>query len=131
MLTAAAPERQATVSFGLMAISAYRHGFDHIMQFAAGTGPVNPDDPDRLVGFAVWPKFGFNAPLNPADLNAAHSARLRECGTVQDVLAADPAWWAAHGGGGFMRFDLTADSRSWDILLNYLYEVLPLPEIEP
>lgn len=131
MLAADAPERLATVSFGLMAISAYRLGFDHIMLFAAGNGPIDPDDPEGLVGFAVWPKFGFDAILHPAELNAAPSEALRECGTVQDVIATDPDWWAEHGRGRDMRFDLTADSRSWTILLNYLYDVLPLPEIEP
>lgn len=131
MLAADAPERLATVSFGLMAISAYRLGFDHIMLFAAGSGPIDPDDPEGFVGFAVWPKFGFDAALQPAELNAAPSEALRACETVQDVIAIDPDWWAEHGRGRDMRFDLTAGSRSWTILLNYLYDALPLPEIEP
>ncbi|MES2076636.1 MAG: hypothetical protein V4462_13560 [Pseudomonadota bacterium] len=71
MLAGDAPERLATVAFGLMAISAYRLGFNHISLFAAGNGPIDPDDPDGFVGFAVWPKFGFDAPLVPAELNMA------------------------------------------------------------
>ena len=89
VLAADAPERMATVAFGLMAISAYRRGFDHISLFAAGNGPIDPDDPDGFVGFAVWPKFGFDAPLEPAELNMAPSKPLRACRTVQEVIAVD------------------------------------------
>ncbi len=131
MLAGDAPERLATISFGLMAISAYRLGFDHITLFAAGNGPIDLDDPDGFVGFAVWPKFGFDAPLEPAELNAESSEALRACRTVQEVIAADPDWWNLHGRGRDMRFDLTSGSHSWTILLNYLYQVLPLSEIEP
>jgi hypothetical protein len=131
MLAVDAPERMGTVAFGLMAISAYRLGFRHISLLAAGNGPIDPDDPDGFVGFAVWPKFGFDAPLEPAELNMAPSEALRACRTVQEVIAVDPEWWEVHGRGRDMRFDLSADSRSWGILLNYLYQSLPLPEIEP
>ncbi len=131
MLSADAPERLATVAFGLMAISAYRLGFRHIALFAAGNGPIDPGDPDGFVGFAVWPKFGFDAPLDPAELNGAPSEALRACKSVLDAIAVDPDWWAAHGRGREMQFDLSAGSRSWMILLNYLYQVLPPPEVEP
>jgi hypothetical protein len=131
MWAADAPERLTTVAFGLMAITAYRQGFDHITLFAAGNGPIDSDGPDAFVGFAVWPKFGFDAALHHAELNVAPSEALRACATVQDVVGIDPDWWLAHGRGRDMHFDLTADSRSWTILLDYLYEVLPLPEIEP
>lgn len=131
MLAGDAPERLATVAFGLMAISAYRLGFDHISLFAAGNGPIDPDDPDGVVGFAVWPKFGFDAPLDPVELNMAPSKALRACRTVQEVIAADPDWWNEHGRGRDMRFNLGANSQSWTILLDYLYQSLPLVEIEP
>lgn len=131
MLAGDAPERLATVAFGLMAISAYRLGFRHISLFAAGNGPIDPDDPDGFVGFAVWPKFGFDAPLEPAELNMAPSEALRACRTVQEVNVVDPEWWNVHGRGREMRFDLNAGSRSWKILLNYLYQSLPLKEFEP
>lgn len=130
MLAGDAPERLATVAFGLMAISAYRLGFNHISLFAAGNGPIDPDEPDGFVGFAVWPKFGFDAPLDPAEINMAPSEALRACRTVQEVIAVDPEWWNVHGRGRDMRFDLSADSRSWEILLNYLYQSLHTQEIE-
>lgn len=131
VLSEDAPERLATVAFGLMAISAYRLGFYSISLFAAGNGPIDPDDPDGFVGFAVWPKFGFDAQLEPAELNMAPSEALRACRTVQDVIAEDPDWWNVYGRGRDMRFDLSAGSRSWGILLNYLYQSLHLPEFEP
>lgn len=126
MLLADAPSRLATVSFGLMAISAYRHGFHHISLMAAGDGPVDPGEDDRFVGYAVWPKFGFDAPLEPVDLNAAPTVALRACRSVQEVISVDPAWWENNGRGRPMRFDLMANSQSWRILLDYLCEVLPL-----
>lgn len=129
MLAPDAPDRLATVAFGQMAISAYRRGFRHIMLYAAGNGPLDRSDPHGLVGFNVWPKFGFDAVLSPAELNAASPA-LRACKTVQEVIATDPQWWPQHGRARDMRFDLTPNSRSWTVLLNYLYHVLPLPEIE-
>lgn len=131
MLAGDAPDRLATVAFGLMAISAYRLGFDHISLFAAGNGPIDQDDPEGIVGFAVWPKFGFDAPLEPAEINMAPSEALRACQTVQEVIAVDAEWWSGHGRGRDMHFDLSADSRSWAILLNYLYQSLPMQEIEP
>lgn len=97
----------------------------------AGNGPVDPDDPEGFVGFVVWPKFGFDAPLSPAELNTSPTAALRACETVQDVIAADIDWWTQCGRGRDMSFDLRANSRSWTILINYLYDVLPLTEIEP
>lgn len=130
MLTANAPKRLATVSFGLMAITAYRFGFEHIGIFAAGNGPLDQNDAEGLVGFVVWPKFGFDAAMHPAELNATQSKAMRECATVQDMITTDPDWWQVYGRGRDMCFDLSAHSRSWKILLNYLYEVLPLPEIE-
>ncbi|MYM28320.1 hypothetical protein GTP58_08285 [Duganella sp. CY15W] len=130
MLTGDAPERLASVAFGLMAILAYRLGFNHISLFAAGNGPIDPDNPDGFVGFAVWPKFGFDAPLALAELTMAPSEALRACRTVQEVIAVDPEWWNVHGWGRDMRFDLSADSRSWAILLNYLHQSLHRQEIE-
>ena len=131
VLAGDAPKRLATVAFGLMAITAYRNGFSQIKLFAAGNGPIDPDDPDGFVGFAVWPKFGFDAPLEPAEMNTVDDPNLRRCRTVQDVIKTDSDWWDAHGTGRYMRFDLRAGSRSWLILLDYLYETLLSPEIEP
>lgn len=120
MLVADAPERLCTVSFALLACTAYRLGFAEVTLFAAGRGYGSaPLDEEDLVGYQVWPKFGFDAPLVAADLN--RNPLLAHCHSVQDVLAIDAGWWEANGRGMEMRFDLTADSRSWRVLLNYLW----------
>src|SRR5699024_4907467 len=95
-----------------------------ISLFAGGDGPPAADLEDGdLIGYFVWPKFGFDAPLLPVDLNMAPD-HIRDCTSVLGVVEADPAWWEAHGRGREMYFDLTADSASWKVLLNYLYTVL-------
>jgi len=120
-----APERLCTIAFGLQACTAFLLGFAEITLFAAGRGRGDVElDMDDMVGYQVWPKFGFDAHLEPADLNA--HAHLAKCKSVQDVINRDPEWWAANGHGIEMRFDLTPNSRSWQILLDYLYDVLPL-----
>jgi hypothetical protein len=119
MLNDDAPERLCTVAFSLLACTAYRKAFDEVTLFAAGRGyGGSPLDKDDLVGYQVWPKFGFDAPLVPADLN--RYPQLAKCCSVQDVHAIDAKWWEANGRGTEMRFDLSADSRSWRVLLNYL-----------
>lgn len=124
MLNEAAPARFCTVAFGLMACTAYRHGFTRISLFAGGDGPPAADLEDGdLIGYFVWPKFGFDAPLLPVDLNMAPD-HIRDCTSVLGVVEADAAWWEAHGRGREMYFDLAADSASWKVLLNYLYTVL-------
>jgi hypothetical protein len=138
LLDPSAPKRFCTLAFGLMAITAFKLDFVEISLFAAGRAPVNKDDPDAMVGFAVWPKFGFDAEVNPAELTVGsldHSGndeddggtdnayqQLRHCRTVQDVIAVAPEWWENVGGSGrHMQFDLSPGSRSWSILLDYMY----------
>nr|WP_315255942.1 hypothetical protein [uncultured Duganella sp.] len=89
--------------------------------------------PDNFVGFAVWPKFGFDAPFEPAELNMAPSEDLRACRTVQEIIAVDRDCENVdgRGRGRDMRFDLSVDSRSWALLVNFLYQSLSLQEIEP
>jgi hypothetical protein len=122
MLDHQAPQRWCTVAFGLMAVTAYTLRFCEITLHAAGRGPIRPEEPDEFVGFSVWPKFGFDAPLDLVELQGA--THLQTCRTVQDVLAVDPNWWAQHGAGRDMAFDLRPNSRSWQKLLDYLYAAL-------
>jgi hypothetical protein len=124
MLNEGAPQRFCTVAFGLMACTAYRLGFTKITLFAGGNGPP-PDELEEgdLVGYMVWPKFGFDAELSAADVNSAPQ-HLRTCRSVRALVDIDSEWWEEHGRGREMRFDLSPDSRSWRVLINYLYEVL-------
>jgi hypothetical protein len=124
MLNEAAPARFCAVAFGLMACTACRHGFTKMSLFAGGDGPPAADlEKGDLIGYFVWPKFGFDAPLLPVDLNMAPD-HIRDCTSILGVVEADLAWWEAHGRGREMYFDLAADSASWKVLLDYLYTVL-------
>ena len=124
MLKDDAPERFCTVAFGLQACTALRLGFAEVTVFAGGRGyGALALDKDDLVGYQVWPKFGFDAPLQAVDLN--REPRFVDCQCVQDIVELDAEWWAANGHGIEMRFDLSPDSRSWRVLLNYLYKVFP------
>lgn len=123
LLASDAPERFCTVAFGLMAVMAYKLGFIRITIFAAGRAPLQDDDPDEMVGYLVWPKFGFDAPVEPVEFqNALH---LRNCKTVRDVINIDEQWWEQVGGSSReMAFDLSPGSSSWTVLLNYICSVL-------
>jgi hypothetical protein len=123
-----APERLGTIAFALQACTAFRFGFAEITLFAGGRGYAGVTlSKDDLIGYQVWPKFGFDAPLLPADLN--HDVRFSKCRSVQDVVALDSTWWANNGRGIGMKFDLWPESRSWKILLNYIYGVYPSEDL--
>lgn len=124
MLDESAPERMGTVAFGLMAVTAAKLGFHRIGLFAAGHGPIDRDDPEAIYGYAVWPKFGFDAPVHPAELNGQTSRHLAHCTSVQEIMAIDPIWWEEHGTGREMDFHLDLESSSWTILLNYVYNAM-------
>lgn len=119
MLEADAPERLCTVAFGLLVCTAFRLGFAEVTLYAGGRGYGDrPLDEDDLVGYQVWPKFGFDAPLTPADLN--RNPQLANCRSVLDVVATNPVWWENNGWALEMRFNLSPNSRSWRVLLHYL-----------
>ncbi|CAN7516625.1 MULTISPECIES: hypothetical protein [unclassified Variovorax] len=110
------PRGLGAIAFTLGAITAHLAGLDQISLIAAGGKGFD----QRHVGFKVWPKLGFDADLVPGEqLNAPH---LRNCESVQDILAVDPAWWEAEGSQRLMTFDLRSGSRSWHKLLTYAGE---------
>lgn len=112
----ATPDGLGTFAFTLSAITAHLAGLAHITLVAAGGVGFSP----RHVGYTVWPRLGFDAVLLPGETQAA--PQLVGCHTVQDVLAADPDWWEAHGSQRLMTFDLAAHSRSWQKLIPYAGE---------
>jgi len=120
MLRDDAPERLCTVAFALQACTAFQLGFAEVTGYAAGKaqGDAEPDE-DDLVGYQVWPKFGFDAPVQPVDFKGDH--RFVRCQSVQDIMALDAAWWEANGSAREMRFDLAPNSRSWEVLVHYLH----------
>lgn len=112
------PPRLGTLAFALCAITAHLAGLSHVSLVAAGGQGFSR----RHIGFKVWPKLGFDAPLLPGETEGTH--HLAACQTVQDVRTADPAWWDAHGSQRLMTFDLGAHSSSWQKLVPYVFEKL-------
>ncbi|NHZ37693.1 hypothetical protein [Massilia rubra] len=124
MLRPDAPAGLCTVAFGLMAVTAWRLGFDHIQVYAAGRGPLCPRDSDAMIGYCIWPKFGFDAPVNVAEMSRHPTVSMHGLCTVQEVVARTPEWWDACGSGRLMQFDLYPTSQSWSILIKYLWTTL-------
>lgn len=108
------PPVLGTLAFALCAITAHLAGMGRITLIAADGQRSN----SRYVGFKVWPKFGFDAPLLPGEVQSA--THLAGCTTVQDVIALDEPWWEVHGSQRQMIFDLSAESPSWQKLIPYV-----------
>lgn len=108
------PPTLGTIAFTLCAITAHLAGLSQVSLVAAGGRGFS----SQYVGYNVWPKLGFDAPLEPGEV--AHVPHLAHCSTVQQVLATDAAWWEAQGSQRLMAFDLAAHSVSWGKLLPYV-----------
>lgn len=116
-----APAQLGTLSFAYLALAAYEMGYHEITLLAGGGAGTNAAgwDPPGMVGYKVWPKFGFDAPLEEGETSQV--ASLSNCKTVREVRQQDLDWWENVGGDGrVMRFDLTPASDAWQTLLNYI-----------
>lgn len=109
-----------SVSFALSAIAAYKLGFTSITLIAAGGKQFNK----RHVGYKVWPRFGFDAPVDEDDVRV--DPRFSRYTCVQEVLANDEALWNEHGSQRMMQFDLSPGSASWGKLLPYMNQKLQI-----
>lgn len=112
-----------TLAFALCAMTAFKTGIGKISLIAAG----GVNSPSQYLGYKIWPKFGFDAPLEPGETAAAN--HLSGCATVQQVIARDETWWAVHGSQRRMEFDLAENSVSWKKLLIYLGEKMNSMEV--
>jgi hypothetical protein len=116
-----APRQLGAVGFVYLALAANELGLDEITLLAGGGAGRNALDwnPTTMVGYKVWPKFGFDAPLEPGE--SAKAKHLAHCKTVAEVRRTDLDWWEHVGGNGrVMRFELQPASDSWQTLLNYV-----------
>lgn len=109
-----------SVSFALSAIAAYKLGFTSITLIAAGGKRFHK----KHVGYKVWPRFGFDAPVDETDV--CEDARFSSYTRVQEVMANDEALWEEHGSQRMMQFDLSASSASWGKLLPYIAQKLQI-----
>ena len=79
------------------------------------------DDPRSLqVGYKVWPKFGFDADLNPRRV-AGLPDSLRGVTKLSDLRATAEGreWWDKNGWSTPLTFDMKPGSRSWQIWRAY------------
>jgi hypothetical protein len=79
---------------------------------------------DRWIGYYLWPRLGFDAPMPNHVLKSLPNEFLH-CRQVSELLQSKEGidWWLLYGDSlDSARFDLTADSVSWQLLLRYLSE---------
>lgn len=115
------PPLLGTISFAMCAITAHLAGMSQVSLVAAGGRGFD----HRYYGYKVWPKFGFDAPVERGEISDAPN-NLAHCTTVQQVISTDQAWWEENGSQRMMTFNLTAHSASWEKMLTYLGNKLSL-----
>lgn len=91
-------------------------GFDRIETHAAGGS--------GFVGYKVWPKFGYDGPLEDKHKEALKKSgvKLTNINTLQQLYAAPGGReaWEKYGSDIDLSFDLKRGSKSHKILANYL-----------
>jgi hypothetical protein len=89
-------------------------GFDHIETFAArGAG-------SDFVGYYVWPRLGYDAPLRDSE-KAATSSIVEGATHLSNLMRTESgrAWWKENGGSRDVKFDLSANSLGRRVLSEY------------
>ncbi len=74
-------------------------------------------------GYYTWPRFGFDGPL-PHVVRQNLPPELSRAQTVLDLMDDEPGrrWWKRHGITLPVAFDVTRQSRSWEVFARYLRE---------
>jgi hypothetical protein len=115
--------RLSARSLTIQARAAQQLGFRYIVLDAVGDYNMArfkyPDD--RWVGYWVWPRLGFDADL-PAHLLRKLPRDFQERRRVSELMGSEEGlnWWELYGDTlNGARFDLTADSMSWQLLAQY------------
>lgn len=97
-------------------------GVKRLETFGAGDF-TTAQQPNGEIGYWLWAKFGFDAPLSQAyQLLAAAEPTLVGVKTLNEVMdrPSGEAWWYRVGFALTMKFDLTPDSSSMMIFRNYI-----------
>lgn len=120
----ACPEGLGAVALLRMAQAAQSLGFVRMELLAAGgSGVKGVAWAEPYWGYVAWPRFGFDAEIQPAMLSVMQTyPKLAQLRYVSELLAVDLEWWRQHGDGWQMAFDLRPDSKSWQTLYSYLSE---------
>lgn len=118
--------RLAARSLVIQARAAQELGFRHIVLDAVGDynlARLKFQD-DRWVGYWVWPRLGFDAEV-PSSVTRRLSSHLQYCRLVSDLLRIPGGLdeWELYGESlKGAKFDLTAQSVSWQLLAQYTNE---------
>ena len=72
-------------------------------------------------GYYTWPRFGFDGRLPPA-IRESLPPGLDHCQSVLDVMdrEAGRRWWREYGVSMPVAFDMTSQSRSWEVFRRYV-----------
>jgi hypothetical protein len=118
-----AGRRLSARSLVIQARAAQELGFQHIALDAVGDYTMArlkfPDD--RWAGYWVWPRLGFDATV-PESARRRLPARFRSCHWVSELMSSNEGLdaWELHGETlQGAKFDLTANSTSWQLLAKY------------
>ena len=109
-----APEGVGTRIFAHQVRKARLLGIVYLSAEAAG-GPGS-----TMVGYSVWPKFGFNGAIPPS-VRRKLPPEYQDAGDVLDLLSRPGGfeWWQRHGRGFEATFDLRNGSLSLATLAAY------------
>lgn len=114
-----APQGIGLVSFTRQVIAARELGFSFIRTYAEGSA----HDPDGFIGYYVWARFGFNAPLNE-DETIILPTEIKGCNDLNELMLRPEGheWWRQNGSARDMIFLLSDGELSLTVLRNYLEE---------
>ena len=118
VLAGDAPEGTGLISFIRQVTAAKEMGFSFIRTHGAGSF----DDPDGFIGYYVWARFGFNAPLSEEEV-AQLPAEYADCRDLNELmLNGGHEWWEQNGSSRDMIFMLSDEELSLTVLRNYMAE---------
>lgn len=106
----------ALAMFTEQVVQAISMGFRAIETYAAGSVTSR-----TFQGYAVWPRFGYDAPIHPHLLDYLPPG-LQNAKKVSDLMAtkAGREWWTEYGSSIDLKFDLLPGSKSRTFLASYL-----------
>ncbi len=112
-----APKGTGLRSFATQAYSAKKYGVEYISTLAAGYYG-HPE----YNGYYTWARMGYNAKLTDADRNKLPKKyeKVQDLNELMEKGGADA--WKKYGTERKMLFDLSDDSKSFEVLENYLRE---------
>ena len=110
------PKKIGLVSLAREIYQAKNLGFSYIRTFASGKKG------DENIGYYIWARFGFNAPLTAKE-KAKLPDFLKSANDLNDIfLLGGKFWWLQNGTGRDMIFELGENKKSYQIWQAYLQE---------